>query len=146
MSALSSTDRASGFGPEDEGSTPSERATESEAAGPHDYYIVATMHLHHYATYEEAVAAKAEARAMMAASSKGKTRRRAEQLRIYRCHSFGRICSEKPHDGSGFVRVPLAPTEAMIDAAFTDSDDAEATWKEMIAARPVKASPPPQGS
>lgn len=73
-------------------------ADESENAGPHDYYIVCTRFLRQYPTYEAARAAKIEANAMMAAGNRTK-RKRATQLRIYRCHSFGRKCEGAPGDG-----------------------------------------------
>lgn len=119
-----------------------------------DYYVVATMHLRHYATYEEAQAALSSAKEQFAAGN-SRQRKRAHSLRIYRCHSFGRPCREKKHDGSGFVHVPLEATPEMIDAGFTmdplGCDVAEdekptvygAIWRAMTEARPDPRSAPP---
>lgn len=108
-----------------------------------DYFIVATMHVSHHATYAEAKIALAEQQASMAASSKRRTRKRAQELRIYRCHSFGRPCREKGHDGSGFVHAPLEATREMLSAgvgplpfgAYT-LDSVQASYAAMIEARP----------
>ena len=73
-------------------------AGEEANAGPHDYYVVATRFLRHYPTYEAALQAKVDARAMMGAGN-NTARKRSTQLRIYRCHSFGRKCEDPPGDG-----------------------------------------------
>ena len=112
-----------------------------------DYFVVSTMFLHHYATYADAKDAIRVLKQAWGAGNK-RQRQRAHALRIYRCHSFGRPCREKPHDGSGFLHVPIEPTDEMLEAGCITMlgeygndrllrEEAMEVWRAMIDARPL---------